>query len=573
MPQSPFKLLEPYGPDEKDIFFGRDAEIFALYHLLQQTRILLIYGGSGTGKTSLINAGLPKVFKVTDWFRISVRRKDNLNASLCSELARLTPEAAPGSSLVESIQAVYESRWIPIYLVFDQFEELFTLGNHEERAQFFKDIQSILAANLPCKIILSMREEYIGHLYDYEQYVPALFEKRFRLEPMKDATVTDVVEKMCAINGIELEREEKVGDSEKSTAERILEQVKTGKQAAYLPYLQIYLHYLYEHATAGNRRPVFREANIEAVGELGDVLKKFIDSKTADAQQFLLPFGATDDFAQRLLDEFSTGEGTKQSRKKGELATSLSAGTPSEKVSPDLVDKALHYFSDTAKLLRADENEVERYEPVHDVVAKQIHELRTAEDKEFKAFVRQLELAHERWEKDHQSTDRLLPELDLSKVDIYLARMEQREDFKTKWSGLVSRSREHHEALRQRKRLRNIALLVITALAIVASIVALIFNFRAQADRDKAVAAQAQAEASRKEAEMERDNARTVLARFHKAEAEKVMKEVNDILKRAEQLRARYPGMAKNLLDDVRKMLEGFTENPILQEELRKMNQ
>ena len=137
MAQSPFKLFEPYSSNDKNIFFGRDAEIYALYSLLQQTRLVLIYGASGTGKTSLIQAGLPKVFNLADWYRVSVRRKDNINDSFKAELVRLT-EAETITNLSDAVKELYESRWIPIYLVFDQFEELFTLGNHEERVQFFK---------------------------------------------------------------------------------------------------------------------------------------------------------------------------------------------------------------------------------------------------------------------------------------------------------------------------------------------------------------------------------------------------------------------------------------------------
>lgn len=556
MLQSPFKLLEAYESDEKDIFFGRDAEIFALYHLLQQTRLVLVYGASGTGKTSLIQAGLPKVFKITDWFRVSIRRKDNINASFRAELARYAPKA---DNLIQIIQQIYESRWIPIYLVFDQFEELFTLGNHEEREQFFRDIDAILQANLFCKLVISMREEYIGHLYDYEPIVPTLFDKRFRVESMKDATVVDVIQKMCDVNAIELEQGE-------TTSNQILDQVKTGKQAAYLPYLQIYLHYLYEHTTATTRRPVFRDEGIEAVGALGDVLKKFIDSKTTDAQRYLQSFDVSVDFAQRLLDEFATGNGTKQSRKKTELAVSL-------KAKEDLVEKALIYFSDTAKLLRADENDVERYEPVHDVVAKQIHELRSAEDKEYKTFVRHLEEAFERWEKDKYSTERLLPEIDLSRVEIYRVRLETRDEFKERWTGLVAKSKEHHDAIRRRKQVRNIALVVITVLAIGASVVAFYLNVRAQEAtkemktlRDKAVIAT-------EDAKNQRDTAQSMLARFHQAEADKVMIEVQKIRSAAYGLSSKYPGLAKSYLrDSIRNILLIYPQNPILRKELKNVD-
>ncbi len=116
--RSPFKLFEPYSTNDKNIFFGRDSEIYALYSLLQQTRLIVIYGASGTGKTSLINAGLPKVFKTTDWYRVSIRRKDNINDSMRQELARLTQQAEI-TDLNEAINELHEIRWIPIYLVFD----------------------------------------------------------------------------------------------------------------------------------------------------------------------------------------------------------------------------------------------------------------------------------------------------------------------------------------------------------------------------------------------------------------------------------------------------------------------
>jgi AAA ATPase domain len=206
MADSPFKLFEPYGPGDKDIFFGRDAEIYALYNLLSQTRLVLIYGASGTGKTSLISAGLPKVFDSTDWFQVSVRRRDDLNDSLRQEINRSLGTTESIQSLEDSIRALFKARWIPIYLVFDQFEEVFTLGNVAERRQFFQDLQRLLKANLPCKILLSMREEYIGYLYDYEPIVPALFEKRFRVEPMQDGMVETVIEQMCALHDIELEQ-------------------------------------------------------------------------------------------------------------------------------------------------------------------------------------------------------------------------------------------------------------------------------------------------------------------------------------------------------------------------------
>ena len=480
--QSPFKLFEPYTPSDKNIFFGRDAEIYALYSLLQQTRLVVIYGASGTGKTSLINAGLPKVFKTTDWYRVSIRRKDNINETMRHELARLT-EQTQVTDLGEAINELHEIRWIPIYLVFDQFEEIFTLGIHEERLQFFTDIQKLLEKPLPCKIILSMREEYIGHLYEYEPVLPTLFDKRFRVEPMKDATVRDVIVQMCDAGDVTLEHG-------KDTAAQILQQVKEGKQAAHLPYLQVYLHYLYEKATSdvgtqnpklNPQNPIFTEGVVNAVGKLGNVLKRFIESQLEAAQTYFATLGLPNDFAARMLDEFATDEGTKQSRKALELSKALN--TEGGKVRT-----ALNYFSE-GKLLRADEDDVERYEPVHDVVAKQIHELRSAEDKEFKAFARQLQLAHEAWVRDGKPTQRLLNELDLSKVAIYNERLKRLPNYETALAELINKSREQVAFLQQRERRRRQILMGITVAALIGLGIAVWFYFKAQESETTAVKA------------------------------------------------------------------------------------
>ena len=80
---SPFKLLDPYTIEDKDIFFGRDHGVVdSLYKMVFQTNLILVYGQSGTGKTSIIKCGLANRFKKTDWFDLYVRRQDNINDAL-----------------------------------------------------------------------------------------------------------------------------------------------------------------------------------------------------------------------------------------------------------------------------------------------------------------------------------------------------------------------------------------------------------------------------------------------------------------------------------------------------------
>ena len=89
--ESPFKFLDSYSKEDKDIFFGRDQEIDEVYNKIFQDKTLFIYGESGTGKSSLINCGLANKFKDTDWLPVNVRRGDNINDSLINELKKIAP--------------------------------------------------------------------------------------------------------------------------------------------------------------------------------------------------------------------------------------------------------------------------------------------------------------------------------------------------------------------------------------------------------------------------------------------------------------------------------------------------
>jgi hypothetical protein len=97
------------------------------------------------------------------------------------------------SPLAKSFKAVYLNSFRPIYLIFDQFEELFILGTKEEQLQFIETIIEVLQVEQPVKMIFSIREEYLGHLNAFERAVPQLLRKKLRVEPMNLDKVRQVI--------------------------------------------------------------------------------------------------------------------------------------------------------------------------------------------------------------------------------------------------------------------------------------------------------------------------------------------------------------------------------------------
>ncbi len=235
---SPFKFLDPYTVDDRAFFFGREKEIDKLYNMVFSTNLLLIYGPSGAGKTSLIQCGLASRFQDTDWHDIHVRWRGDINKSMRTVLKKhAVAEVADDASPVAMIQSIYLDHFKPLFLVFDQFEELYILGNEEERTLFINTISELLKLDIPLKIIFSMREEYIARLYDFEQKVPTLFENRFRIDPMDRETVASVIRGLAGHFNIVLEDEE-------VTINKITDNISSAGHIQ-LSYLQVYLDYLY----------------------------------------------------------------------------------------------------------------------------------------------------------------------------------------------------------------------------------------------------------------------------------------------------------------------------------------
>lgn len=302
---SPFKFLDAYEKEDQDIFFGRDNEVEVLYQMTYQSNLLLVYGMSGTGKTSIIKCGLANKFDKSDWFDIYIRRQENINDSLVRELnARDTLKSfEDGDTVPQMVHSLYLDHLRPVYLIFDQFEELFILGSEEEQTQLIVTIKAILDTHdLPCKIIIVMREEYLAHMSNFEKIVPTLFDKRLRIEPMTRSHAKDVIIKTASNDkfNIELCYDE--------IADDIIDKVTEGKGRVPLTYLQVFLDKMYR--VAYERDPeniMFDNDLVEEIGEINDVLESFLDEQL---RVFSKEVDSWDE-ALRFLKVFVSDKGTK----------------------------------------------------------------------------------------------------------------------------------------------------------------------------------------------------------------------------------------------------------------------
>lgn len=96
MTTSPFKFLRPFDKDDKDLFFGREEEVERLYDMTFDTRLIVLFGATGTGKTSIVQCGLANKFSETRWQELYVRRGKHIMESIRCELDKaLVPYQHP----------------------------------------------------------------------------------------------------------------------------------------------------------------------------------------------------------------------------------------------------------------------------------------------------------------------------------------------------------------------------------------------------------------------------------------------------------------------------------------------
>ena len=185
MPKAPFKNLKRFEREDARIFFGRGFETRELYNKVTDKNgppIILYYGQSGVGKSSLLDAGLKP--RLTKNFKVCYRRREpegiseTLRLSISSKLQ--PDELATAWVRAENSLRKRHDRDIPLIVILDQVEEMFTqpaLAHPDELANFVRLLRQIfvLAKTRPMgKLILGFRKEWLAEIAKHlkEQKVP-----------------------------------------------------------------------------------------------------------------------------------------------------------------------------------------------------------------------------------------------------------------------------------------------------------------------------------------------------------------------------------------------------------------
>ncbi|MCX5409809.1 hypothetical protein OHA37_38925 [Streptomyces sp. NBC_00335] len=193
--RSPYRGLARFEPGDRELFFGRDRVLADVLALLRDHRVVTVFGASGSGKSSLLRAGLVPY----------LRAPDDGALERPAAIRLLTPGEHPlgthGSALLPA-EAEGDT-----WLIVDQFEELFTLCHDAQERDGF--IGGLLRAADPAarlRVVLGVRADFYARCLDHPGLAAAVRDASLPIGRMTPAELRAVIVKPAAARGLIVER-------------------------------------------------------------------------------------------------------------------------------------------------------------------------------------------------------------------------------------------------------------------------------------------------------------------------------------------------------------------------------
>jgi hypothetical protein len=387
LPERPYKLLDHYDAKDTAIFFGRGRETQQLTSLIHAHRLVLLYGASGVGKTSLLLAGvLPRLEHADPAYEaISVRILNDPTGAIRRAVRRRLPDAGlpEDGPMVDFLDAATRALDRPIVLVLDQFEEFFTRFSPKSRASFIAELGELYHAHdVPVKVVVSLREDWLAAMSEIEACcIPEVYRVKMRLLPLSRDQARQAITAPVEPLGMRYDS---------TLVVRLLDDLvmdeRMGSEGlpVMTPQLQLVCDAVYEHARAEDRRSIVM-ADYEAVGEAQGILARYVEAALREHP------GEDREIAKGVLKALVTSQATKTMADLKTISAELG-------VEQTLAQHVLSRLIRQRLVRRLGEGQI--YELAHDVLAETVGAWISEEDRQLKQAREMLRRELADWQRD-----------------------------------------------------------------------------------------------------------------------------------------------------------------------------
>ncbi|GMV03907.1 MAG: hypothetical protein AMXMBFR53_01890 [Gemmatimonadota bacterium] len=311
-----FKFLDFFTEEDRELFEGRDDAVEAVLAGALRSRTFVLYGASGSGKTSLLLAGVFPELRDRGYRPLYVRVLEDPEADLTRALREAWTSDEPPPDDLQTL-LVRLSAQAPLVVVLDQFEEFFVRfeGDNQRRAAFIALLGRLLGdRQIDLRVIFSLRQEWLGELDDFREVLPGLLDFEYRLRSLTAFGARQAIARQLAAAGVDYE------------PRLLLDLVDRLEQYHFDPtILQILCFEMYRRARMDEAGTVRLTAeHLRAVGEIGTMFEEFLDQFAAELDE------ETGLVARAVLDALTTRKRTKRALRAGEVSSTAIVASEEE---------------------------------------------------------------------------------------------------------------------------------------------------------------------------------------------------------------------------------------------------
>ncbi|MDG9702033.1 WD40 repeat domain-containing protein [Streptomyces sp. DH37] len=216
----PYRGLTRFEPGDADLFFGRDQLVERLVGLNREHRFTAVFGPSGSGKSSLLRAGLIPRLRAPrggEGGREGSGEGNGDRAAAPAAVRILTPGADPLRTHADRLAPVPGTD-ADTWLIVDQFEELYTLGaDPAERDAFIDRLVAAADAGSRLRVVIAVRADFLGRCAEHPGLTAALQDATLLAGPMSRGELREAIVRPAAAEGLIVER---------SLTDRLLDEVE-----------------------------------------------------------------------------------------------------------------------------------------------------------------------------------------------------------------------------------------------------------------------------------------------------------------------------------------------------------
>jgi hypothetical protein len=390
--------IRSFEADDQILFYGRSREIDELFNLIKIKPLVVLFGKSGLGKTSLLKAGVGPLLQKQYYYPVMIRLQDTdvppsvsvlnglekyIDNDLLNKYGGKTKNKIWESLNAASFKTADGVAATPV-LIFDQFEELF---NHPKKVQeaFTSHIGDLIENRLPAdiegalnqiprsqrskelmawfqppnvKIIFAIRSDRMSELHKMRFEIPAILQNRYELKPLHAQQAIDAIEKPAALSGNEFNTLPFTFAPE--TIEKIQSELSNEFDEIESFQLQIICQYIErgvkKEQTDGKKDIVVKPGDLGGEEGIQGILKNYYNNQIS-----LLGTNEEQSAARKLLEE-----GLIVNKRRIGVAEAMVK--ESYNISDNLLEKLL-----TSRLIRPEDTRLGRtYEISHDTLVKPI---------------------------------------------------------------------------------------------------------------------------------------------------------------------------------------------------------